>query len=251
MPPNVEPNQVSIQWRDYKNDRINGEIVSITEGINVVEWPQRGYEIISDLSDIDMYVASGGIDDNLFFDVKFNDSTPIKFNGAVIYIDIDKTRYPTINPTIATETPTVEPTPNPSVSPTMSYWNQRQTEGISTFWSKNVFPLSLRNASVSYIDNGDVKYREEPMTYSTFKLDPDRPFDLTAILGWSEIDATLELIGCDDYDTSFELGDHISGPLPADNSFYFCDNGTWYTIYYYSIYNICPKYVYIYILCQT
>ena len=63
----------------------------------------------------------------------------------------------------------------------------------------------------------------------------ERPYCATCILAWADIDAKIELVGCDQYNATKGTGtyNYSSGPEDPD-SFYYCDNGTWYVCLLYT-----------------
>eukprot|EP01084_Bolivina_argentea_P270307 459589_1 len=126
---------------------------------------------------------------------------------------------PTISPTSA---PSLPPTSNPSISPTFRFIRARTKRIIGVdsyvFHSDNIIPLSDR-------DNGNIKYSNYYLpnkieSNGNIKLGQNRAYCVSCVLAWSDIDASVELNNCDDYNTS--------NSDPTDpNSFYHCDNGTW------------------------
>ena len=133
---------------------------------------------------------------------------------------IAPTPAPTVSPSPApsgspSETPTTAaPTSAPTMSPTwksITMMTERGDESIQ-IWSENVYPLEDRGNESEY------------MTSSNYTLPNGRSFNPAAILAWSEIDASIELEGCDGY--------NLSNNNPWDeSSWYYCDDGTWYVAY--------------------
>ena len=148
----------------------------------------------------------------------------------------EPTTEPTKNPTSdPTRDPTTEPTLMPTEAPT--WWSvEKKTERIIDpadgnvdsyqFHSNNVIPLSERSdynkSAPFYILPNQVN------PDGSVKPGKERPFNLTAVLAWADIDASIELEGCPQNDTNGNpLWDWNSTNPRDPKSFYNCDNGTW------------------------
>lgn len=121
----------------------------------------------------------------------------------------EPTTFPSPSPTkTPTRPPTPSPTTSPSPAPTQSpTWRVHdhvtdRSDGNISYekWSTNIYPLSFRN-----------------QTLLNFTVPDDKPYCLTCVLAWPELDATIHVEGCED---------HLpSSTIP--NAFYDCDDGVW------------------------
>eukprot|EP01084_Bolivina_argentea_P015431 28880_1 len=119
------------------------------------------------------------------------------------------TPIPTANPsTIPTQTPTQSPSFHPTRLPTQTptftvydHATNRNNNSSFTKYSTNIYPLSDRN-----------------VTLLNFTVPGDKPYCLTCILAWADIDASIEMTGCDDA---------IPDPNTIPNPFYDCTDGVW------------------------
>eukprot|EP01084_Bolivina_argentea_P270301 459572_1 len=147
------------------------------------------------------------------------------------------TKSPSINPTTF---PSKSPTGLPSASPTQHPTTYNPTHAPSqpptyTFIRRKTRYRIGENSYFNYSNNIIDLNKERDMTYNSPYVLPDitkpngqkvtgdnRPWKVTAILAWADIDASIELLGCPN--TTY----NYSSTNPEDpNSIYHCDTGTW------------------------
>lgn len=230
-----------IKYHDLFNDTLN--IIPHTQGVWDDYWPMSDYvlfdgDITSDLVFTDQVIVR----------LTFQDTSisSIHITNCVVTGDYytwdpspSPTKSPSTEPTpFPSPSPTGRPTPSPSSSPSESPSpaptevptlkvhdhatnrdeyeiediNDTNSSNSTTIWrpisyekwSTNIYPLSLRNESLYSFTVPTDKNKTEP-------------YCLTCILAWPEIDATIQVQGCDD---------HLpNNTIP--NAFYDCDDGVW------------------------
>ena len=139
---------------------------------------------------------------------------------------------PTHNPTdVPSEVPTQSPSTDPTSAPTQSpTWKSVTAATARTtgsggdsyqLWSDNVYPLWMRVEGGGNMTNENYILPNKTLNSGVVKYGGDRAFCVFCILAWADIDATIELEGCDDYNKN------SLDPEDPD-SIYWCNDGTWY-----------------------
>ena len=169
---------------------------------------------------------------------------------SILVLGADATKNPTSDPTespspgpthvptgfptsVPSEVPTKAPTTDPTSAPTMSpTWHSVEAKTIRDsdsyqLWSDNVYPLANRTDRLSgeleYFTSTNYTLPDIQLASGTWKYGEDRAYCAFCILAWADLDATIELEGCDNY--------NINSFDPADeDSFYWCDDGEWYVV---------------------
>eukprot|EP01083_Nonionella_stella_P076128 207275_1 len=248
---------LAFQWHNTSNPINQAKSYVSVYDISTNAWVDQTYKVYPDYDGLTRLDTNGTFVDLIVTHVRFHLEWNFDAQGGFVYPSgvyihgqtqtlhpikspsTAPTHSPTADPTTEpTVNPSLSPTPNPSETPTTSptqapTWKRvtRQTKrvvGVDSIQihSNNIIPLSQRDAgNITYKDYYLPNIRKPD---GSVVSGHDRPFCLTCILAWADIDASIELEGCPEVDDDgVSIWNHSDVNPDHANSIYHCDTGTW------------------------